>query len=413
MQAFLEKPSFSAVLRSLVLAISALTLSACGAGGSNESDSTPSSSRAAAPAARNLTLEGVAMKGAIANGQIQVYGVEEQASYHQLTASPVAEGIRTNTDGSFRIQIKKTNSIAWVVRLVADDQTTMTCDLPEGCRNTDGSSVAFGAKLKLPQGFEMYTAVVNDNASKQTAHITPLTHLAYQWSVSQAEGLTTANIVSGRELIADSLGLTNTALNLQPLDITRLSQNKAVNQDALEYSLLSAAFLSLAQADTWGDLTQVLKATAQRFATSGSLPETSPQKSEVSLQDLFSNVSTLTSGIADRLTQASALQNQLRSYAYATGQLAKELEPARITLAWNIPEQRVDGSFLHPSELNGYRILYGTRADQLNQMLEINDPYVSEYRFESLPKNTYYFSILAIDDSGNESALSNIVEATL
>src|SRR5690606_32739658 len=74
---------------------------------------------------------------------------------------------------------------------------------------------------------------------------------------------------------------------------------------------------------------------------------------------------------------------------------------------------RVDGSPLHPSELSGYRILYGTHADQLTQTLHINNPYTSEQRFENLPKNTYYFSIVAIDDLGNESPLSNIVEATL
>lgn len=509
MQLHSVQPSFSAFLNSLVILSLTLLLAACGGGGGGGSDGPSSSNRTSGSPptspARTITLEGVAMKGAIANGLITVYGTEEHASYHQLTADPLAQGVRTNEDGSFQVEFTPKDSEAWVVQLTADEHTTMTCDLPDGCQDGQGSKVGFGSRIKVPDHFEMYAAIINNATLNQTAHITPLTHLAYQWSAQRVDGLTAANIATGRELIANSLGLTSTILDLKPLDVTRLSGHETVDVDALDYSILSASFLDLAQGQGWKDINQVLEAASQRFATWGQFPETSPLHTEVSLQTILRSTSGLALGIANRLQPLhpdSALQSQLKGLAYASSQLAKELEsvaqapvviqyhpgsqtvveqesvtfnvnadgggplryqwrkngkaipgatsstltlssvrvedagsydcvisnktssalskaatltvkPAHITLVWEIPQQRVDGTPLHPSELNGYRILYGTRADQLTQTLQIKDPYAAEQRFENLPKNTYYFSILAIDDQGNESALSNVVEATL
>lgn len=511
MQLFSVQPSFSAVLRSLMAILFSLVLAACGGGGGSggSSDSSATSNRTATSSpkapARTLTLEGVAMKGAIANGLIKVYGVEEHASHYQLTASPLAATVRTKNDGSFRIQFSPTDSQAWVIQLTADEHTTMTCDLTEGCQDAQGGKAKFGAPIKVPANFEMYAAVLSTNPSKATAHITPLTHLAYQWAAQKNDGLTPANITQGRTLIATTLGLSNTALDLKPLDITRLTGNKALDDDQLDYSILSASFLSLAQGHSRTDITQVLDAASQRFASWGRFPEVSPVPTEVSLSTVLQSTASLAEGIAARVQPNSGLHNQLKSFAYASSQLVQELTeeaagtvPARlvisyhpgsqtvkeqdsvtfnvnasggslryqwrkdgqvipgatsstltlsrvlaedagrydcvvsnetqslvskaatltvtsrhITLNWEIPAERVDGSPLHPSELSGYRILYGTRADQLTQSLQINDPYVSEQRFDKLQSNTYYFSIVAIDDRGNESALSNIVEATL
>src|SRR5690554_7245549 len=134
MQLFSVQPSFSAVLRSLMAILFSLVLAACGGGGGSggSSDSGATSNRTATSSpkapARTLTLEGVAMKGAIANGLIKVYGVEEHASHYQLTASPLAAAVRTKNDGSFRIQFSPTDSQAWVIQLTADEHTTMTCD---------------------------------------------------------------------------------------------------------------------------------------------------------------------------------------------------------------------------------------------------------------------------------------------
>lgn len=509
MQLHSVQPSFSAFLNSLVILSLTLLLAACGGGGGGGSDGPSSSNRTSGSPptspARTITLEGVAMKGAIANGLITVYGTEEHASYHQLTADPLAQGVRTNEDGSFQVEFTPKDSEAWVVQLTADEHTTMTCDLPDGCQDGQGSKVGFGSRIKVPANFEMYAAVLNTNPSKATAHITPLTHLAYQWAAQKNDGLTPANITQGRTLIATTLGLSNTALDLKPLDITRLTGNKALDDDQLDYSILSASFLSLAQGHSWTDITQVLDAASQRFASWGRFPEVSPVPTEISLSTVRQSTASLAEGIAARVQPNSGLHNQLKSFAYASSQLVQELTeeaagtvPARlvisyhpgsqtvkeqdsvtfnvnasggslryqwrkdgqvipgatsstltlsrvlaedagrydcvvsnetqslvskaatltvtsrhITLNWEIPAERVDGSPLHPSELSGYRILYGTRADQLTQSLQINDPYVSEQRFDKLQSNTYYFSIVAIDDRGNESALSNIVEATL
>jgi hypothetical protein len=80
------------------------------------------------------------------------------------------------------------------------------------------------------------------------------------------------------------------------------------------------------------------------------------------------------------------------------------------TLSWAAPVQNTDGSPL--TNLAGYRIYYGTQADDLTQVIDIPSVGVTEYVVDNLTAGTYYFSIRAYTAGGVESALSNIVSAT-
>ena len=81
----------------------------------------------------------------------------------------------------------------------------------------------------------------------------------------------------------------------------------------------------------------------------------------------------------------------------------------RVLLSWYAPTSRIDSSPLNLSDLEGYRIYYGSSMEDVSTMLvDLNDNSVTEYS-ASLPSGTYYFAITAYDSSGMESGLSNII----
>jgi hypothetical protein len=81
------------------------------------------------------------------------------------------------------------------------------------------------------------------------------------------------------------------------------------------------------------------------------------------------------------------------------------------TLSWAAPDQNTDGSAL--TNLAGYRIYFGTSANDLNQVIDIANVGLTTYVVDDLSTGTYYFSIRAYNTTGVESALSNIVSETI
>ena len=80
-----------------------------------------------------------------------------------------------------------------------------------------------------------------------------------------------------------------------------------------------------------------------------------------------------------------------------------------VVLSWVAPTTRADDSFLPVSELDGYRIYYGTTAGDLNVLVDLNDDSVTEYTVDTLPSGNYYFAVTAYDTEGAESDLSNLI----
>ena len=74
------------------------------------------------------------------------------------------------------------------------------------------------------------------------------------------------------------------------------------------------------------------------------------------------------------------------------------------TLTWLPPTLNADGSTL--TDLAGYRIYYGRRADTLDQVITIDNPGITAYLVENLSRATWYFSMTALNSSGVESQRS-------
>jgi hypothetical protein len=82
-----------------------------------------------------------------------------------------------------------------------------------------------------------------------------------------------------------------------------------------------------------------------------------------------------------------------------------------VTLSWDAPTSNTNGTPL--TNLAGYRIYYGYSPTDLSQTVSITGVGIQTYVLDDLPSGVWYFAIVAINSSGDESALSNIVQKTI
>ena len=84
-----------------------------------------------------------------------------------------------------------------------------------------------------------------------------------------------------------------------------------------------------------------------------------------------------------------------------------------VNLSWVAPTTREDGETLSLSELEGYRIYYGTDSSKLIPLVDLDDSSVTTHSITDLNAGTYYFAVTAYDFSGLESGFSEIVSKEL
>jgi hypothetical protein len=83
----------------------------------------------------------------------------------------------------------------------------------------------------------------------------------------------------------------------------------------------------------------------------------------------------------------------------------------RATLSWQAPTDNVDGSPL--TDLAGFRVYYGNSANDLRYFMQVADPGARSRIVEDLTVGTWYFAATAYDQSGGESARSNVTAKTI
>jgi hypothetical protein len=76
------------------------------------------------------------------------------------------------------------------------------------------------------------------------------------------------------------------------------------------------------------------------------------------------------------------------------------------TLAWQPPQQNVDGTAL--GGLQGYRIYVGTESRSYTTRIDLANPLATSH-FIDLARGQYYVAMTALDTLGNESGYSNEV----
>jgi predicted small secreted protein len=78
-------------------------------------------------------------------------------------------------------------------------------------------------------------------------------------------------------------------------------------------------------------------------------------------------------------------------------------------LEWTAPTTRSDSTPLSLSEIQGYRVYYGTSPSNLAMLVDLNDDTVTDFTVDSIPSGNYYFAVTAYDMDGVESGFSNII----
>lgn len=81
------------------------------------------------------------------------------------------------------------------------------------------------------------------------------------------------------------------------------------------------------------------------------------------------------------------------------------------TLSWQAPTQNEDGTAL--TDLAGYQVRYGQDADDLSQVVSLDNPSLTRYVVENLSSGTWYFAVSAVNSAGITSDLSEVVSKTI
>ena len=81
------------------------------------------------------------------------------------------------------------------------------------------------------------------------------------------------------------------------------------------------------------------------------------------------------------------------------------------SLSWQAPTTNTDGSSL--TNLAGYRIVYGTSQNALNQTITISNPGTTRYVIDGLSPATWYFAVKAYSSNGTESSNSSVASKTI
>lgn len=300
-----------------------------------------------------VTVSGIAMKGAIFNGVVTLFSLEQHDQYIQISEQPLGS-TRTDRNGKYSLQVTLPHqSVGIAARVFADPYTTMICDVPAGCVNPLSKKVKFGANTALYSGFEMY-AVSPKRQRNMEVHITPLSHLAYKWAAAQDAGLSQENIALAHSHIENLFNLPAHTLSKAPADLTALGTANTYSIEQIQYGLLTASFQALADTSSWKNMIELLDSAGTRLAETGTLAAVNlGVVPEVTRSDFFYAAQSIAAELAESFTSASSQPQRsvtqqnivnadviqsLRQLAQVYGDIANELleesthqEPLRIT----------------------------------------------------------------------------------
>ena len=81
------------------------------------------------------------------------------------------------------------------------------------------------------------------------------------------------------------------------------------------------------------------------------------------------------------------------------------------TVSWSAPLLNTDGTAL--TDISGYRIYYGTSADELSQSILISGSGITSHALLGLVPGTYYIAVATLNSIGAASVLSTPAATTV
>ncbi|MFT6122435.1 MAG: putative nucleic acid-binding Zn-ribbon protein [Oleiphilaceae bacterium] len=206
-------------------------------------------------------VSGNAVKGVITNGLVNAYAVEANKGDATNTKRSLLDQARTNSAGEYEINIPAlTNNPIIVLELTADSQTTMRCDLVDGClyaQTFDASNITlaeFGEELPVPSHFKLIG--YKQNINQKNAYISPLSHIIYTTASALPGGISNSNLDTASNWVAEIFNLEASLLTEKTPDLTALADLTNLTSQQLKLGLLSSAFYELTMSDDWstGDI---------------------------------------------------------------------------------------------------------------------------------------------------------------
>jgi hypothetical protein len=130
--------------------------------------------------------------------------------------------------------------------------------------------------------------------------------------------------------------------------------------------------------------------------------------------DTTSGAPTGTPGVADAGTYANiviSVSDGRKSASLPAFTLTvQQISNGTVTVDWTPPTENTDGTVL--SNLKGYRVHYGTTANNLTQSVEVANSGLTSYVVSNLSSGTWFFGVSAYSTTGVESSLSGVVSQT-
>jgi Immunoglobulin I-set domain len=113
--------------------------------------------------------------------------------------------------------------------------------------------------------------------------------------------------------------------------------------------------------------------------------------------------------LADAGSYALRVSNSVGSVVSQSVDLVVAEVTRDISLSWDIPTEREDGSALELFEINGYTIKYGSSADAMVNTVNVTGSGVTEQVISELGLGRYYFAIATIDSDNVQGRFSDTI----
>jgi hypothetical protein len=280
---------FGQTKKTLSVIFCAAAITGCGSGGEGGSDSASATANAAATDKEiNAYIEGRAVKGLVVNGLVNAYEIQLENGRWVKASTPVANTVRTGADGRYQIALTG-DSVGneFVVEVTADDNTTMRCELVNGCTDTEFAS--FGEYFKPSSDFVLSTVTPIISADRTTtAHVNLFTHLARAKAEASANGLGQQSFISAVENVEQMLSLEAGVSFREPIDLADASELESADQGLAGAGVVAAAFHEIAASAEWESISEVVNHAADRMAQQGTLSSTNMGAlTDVALDDVF------------------------------------------------------------------------------------------------------------------------------
>jgi len=256
---------FSSIYKVLLSILICFVLTACGSSsgeqaheqnqGASPEASEPDNNQENTDLQEESSFAGRVVKGVISNAVIKVYPIiNDQGSYRiDTNATPITT--RTNSSGYYQVKPSKgKKDFYYYLEVVTDENSQMLCDLDTGCLSSTGAMADFGDAFTLATGFTLSNVVKSKAGKINHAPISPLTHLATQYTQTLSGGFSPENISTAKRFIEAKFEFADRALELTPADLTALSEVRKLKSQELKLGLISASFMPYIENPDWDNL---------------------------------------------------------------------------------------------------------------------------------------------------------------